>query len=286
MSIPPVSSTDPSPKGCYPSFKVQIANNIFTTTARNALKSHNSIHGSTKLLTFEELDQNSGFVLYETDLPKFTRDPSNIYINKLRDRAQVYIDGWFVGVLSRENNIYSLPVSAGYGNRLQVFVENQGRINNHQNFDRKGILGNVTVQTFEAPYFKELTNWDITGYPFDDYAKIDTFICNDEFQEQPLFKNGILFGGPALLCGTFTINEGTPIRDTYWDTTGWGKGVLYLNGINLGRYWPLVGPQMTMFISSHVLHQGVNTFVILEQHKVPKNLLIVFTDKPNLSENF
>lgn len=283
--MPTVTSPDPSPKTRYPSFNVQITNSIFTTAARNALKSDSSRVGSVELLTFQKLDQNSGFVLYETDLPKFTRDPSNIYVNKLRDRAQVYIDGRFVGVLSRENNIYSLPVSAGYGKRLQIFVENQGRINFQENFDLKGILGNVTVQTFEEPYFQELSNWDITGYPFDNYEKIAAFIRDDGFR-QPNFKNGILRDGPALLFGSFTITEGTPIRDTYWNTAGWGKGVLFVNGINLGRYWPLVGPQMTMFISRHVLMQGENTFAILEQQKVPDNLLVVFTDEPNFSEDF
>lgn len=43
-------------------------------------------------MTFEELDQNSGFVLYETTLPKLTRDPSQLTINELRDRAQIYVD--------------------------------------------------------------------------------------------------------------------------------------------------------------------------------------------------
>lgn len=282
MDLPAVTLPDAAPKTRYPSFAVQITNNIFTTAARDALKSSKSVENSTKLLTFEELDQNSGFVLYEADLPKFTRDPSNIYVNKLRDRAQVFIDGRFVGVLSRENNIYSLPVSAGYGKRLQIFVENQGRINFQENFDLKGILGNVTVQTFEEPYFQELSNWDITGYPFDDYSKIEEFIQTG-FRQQT-FKNGVLRDGPALLSGTFTVT-GVP-GDTYWNTAGWGKGVLFVNGINLGRYWPLVGPQMTMYIPRHVLVTGDNTFVVLEQQKVPENLLIVFTDEPNFSEDF
>lgn len=277
-----MTQPDPEPRTRYPSFNVQITNNIFTTAARDALKSSQSVVNSDKLLTFEELDQNSGFVLYEADLPKFTRDPSNIHVNELRDRAQIYIDGRFVGVLSRENNIYSLPVSAGYGKRIQIFVENQGRINFQENFDLKGILGNVTVQTFEEPYVQELSNWSITGYPFDDYSKIEQFIQTG-FRQQT-FKNGVLRDGPALLSGTFEVT-GVP-RDTYWNTAGWGKGVLFVNGINLGRYWPLVGPQITMFIPGAVLNTGVNTFVILEQQKVPDNLLIVFTDEPNFSEDF
>lgn len=84
---------------------------------------------SNRLLTFEELNQNSGFVLYETSLPKLTRDPSRLEVGSLRDRALIYIDDEFVGALSRENYISSLPISADFGSKLSILVENQGRIN-------------------------------------------------------------------------------------------------------------------------------------------------------------
>lgn len=42
--------------------------------------------------TFEALNQYSGFVLYETALPKFTKDPSILHVNNLRDRAYVYVE--------------------------------------------------------------------------------------------------------------------------------------------------------------------------------------------------
>lgn len=45
-----------------------------------------------KPLTFEALDQFSGFVLYETTLPPLRTDPSILKISGLRDRAIVLID--------------------------------------------------------------------------------------------------------------------------------------------------------------------------------------------------
>lgn len=47
---------------------------------------------SEKPLTFETLDQFSGFVLYETKLAALRIDPSVLKINGLRDRAIVLID--------------------------------------------------------------------------------------------------------------------------------------------------------------------------------------------------
>lgn len=98
-----------------------------STTGRQLLGSREII--SNELKTFEQLSQFSGFVLYETDLPKFSRDPSQLQVTNLRDRALVYIDGYFVGALSRENNISTMSISSEFGNRLQILVENQGRIN-------------------------------------------------------------------------------------------------------------------------------------------------------------
>lgn len=100
---------------------------IISTEGRNILGSRPFISDS--LLTFEELNQNSGFVLYETSLPTLTRDPSNLEVGSLRDRALVYVDDEFVGALSRENVISTLPISAEFGSKLSILVENQGRIN-------------------------------------------------------------------------------------------------------------------------------------------------------------
>jgi beta-galactosidase len=100
---------------------------IFSAKGRDKLGVRAAVKES--LSTFEELNQNSGFVLYETTLPPFTRDPSELVINDLRDRAYVYVDEYFVGILSRENAIKSLPISSGLGTTLQILVENQGRIN-------------------------------------------------------------------------------------------------------------------------------------------------------------
>lgn len=88
-------------------------------------------------LTFEQLNQYSGLVLYETLLPTITIDPSVLTVGDLRDRAVVFIDNKLVGILSRENAITKLPIQAGVGNILQILVENQGRINFNNTNDIK-----------------------------------------------------------------------------------------------------------------------------------------------------
>ena len=50
----------------------------------------------------------------------------------------------------------------------------------------------------------------------------------------------------------------------------WSKGVLFLNGFNLGWYWPSVGPQMTMYIPGPMLQDGQNELILLEVEASPK----------------
>lgn len=110
-----------------PSLKMNPIDTILSPNGRNFLGAR-PIQSNT-LLTFEQLNQFSGFVLYETMLPALSRDPSNLIVTSLRDRALIYIDDEFVGALSRENYINTMPISAGYGSKLEILVENQGRIN-------------------------------------------------------------------------------------------------------------------------------------------------------------
>ena len=44
----------------------------------------------------------------------------------------------------------------------------------------------------------------------------------------------------------------------------WGKGIVFINGINIGRYWQ-VGPQQTLYIPGVWLKKGENKIQIFEQ---------------------
>ena len=48
--------------------------------------------------------------------------------------------------------------------------------------------------------------------------------------------------GPCFYRGTFTVEKP---GDTFLDTSQLGKGQLWVNGHNLGRFWK-IGPQRTL----------------------------------------
>lgn len=95
-----------------------------------------------------------------------------------------------------------------------------------------------------------------------------------------LNADGNLSDGPVVFHGEFEISPYVELRDTYWDPVGWGKGFVFVNGFNLGRYWPLVGPQISLYIPKDLLKHGWNTIQVIELQKVPANLKMSFINGP------
>lgn len=123
-----------------------------------------------------------------------------------------------------------------------------------------------------------LSTWNVTSFKLNSVEPLRTVINSD------VGETGTLHAGPIFLRGTFNIS-GAPL-DTYLDTTGWGKGVAYVNGHNLGRYWPLVGPQITLYVPAVYLKTGENELVLLELEYLPDTKSMTFQNTANLGKRF
>jgi beta-galactosidase len=196
-------------------------------------------------LCFEDLGQAYGFVLYRTVIDAGTN--GWLKINGLRDYAIVYINGKQIATLDRRLNqdsvkVENLPLHAA----LDIWVENNGRINYGPFLtdNRHGITQSVTLNG------RVIDSWIMLGFPF---LNVDYFA----YGSKPLT------GQPALYKGSFTLDE---VGDTYLDMRGFGKGFVFLNGINLGKYWE-IGPQQTLFVPSCWLKKGVNEVVVFDELK-------------------
>ena len=73
------------------------------------------------------------------------------------------------------------------------------------------------------------------------------------------FKPGQL-PGPAFYRANVSVEQ--PMQ-TFLDMRGWGKGYVWVNSHNLGRYWS-VGPQRSLYVPAEWLRQGLNEFVVLD----------------------
>ncbi|WP_423834480.1 beta-galactosidase [Streptomyces manipurensis] len=215
---------------------------------------------SRRPLTMEELGQDYGFVLYEADLPE--AGPALLELERVRDRAQVFIDGQPVGVLEREGHEHSLSFAVPRpGAALAVLVENQGRVNYGQGIhDRKGLLGQVLLNG--AP----LDGWTSRPLPL------------TSLDDVPFAPSSAPPTGPALYRGTFAVDRPA---DTFLHLGGWTKGNAWVNGFALGRYWSR-GPQRSLYVPGPVLREGLNELVLLELHAPGRGRRVALREAPDL----
>ena len=206
-------------------------------------------------LTFEQMNQGYGYVLYSRH---FNQPISGtLAIPGLRDYAVIYIDGEKVGELIRNTQTYEMEIEVPFNATLQILVENMGRINYGSEIvhNTKGIISPITIA--EQPISG---NWEMYQLPMSVVPDFRKLGINN------VFKNGSsqanrLKDCPVLYEGTFTLDE---TGDTFIDMEAWGKGIIFINGHNIGRYWK-VGPQQTLYIPGVWLKKGENKIVIFEQ---------------------
>ncbi|NWX17906.1 BGAL galactosidase, partial [Aegotheles bennettii] len=223
-------------------------------------------------LTFEAIKQAHGFVLYHTQLPQDVLDLATLGAppHSICDRGYVLLRGEYQGTLERDGQT-TLRVTGRAGDTLDLLLENMGRISFGANIsDFKGLLGNLSLDS------SPLSNWLI--YPL----AIDTAIQQGWPHSAWPKSSSEGKAGPAFYTGTFE----TPgiAWDTFVKFSGWSKGQLWINGFNLGRYWPRRGPQQTLFVPGSVLRVGCpNNITVLELEGAPPTPFLLFLDRPLLN---
>ncbi|MBD5224892.1 MAG: beta-galactosidase [Bacteroidales bacterium] len=209
--------------------------------------------------SMEEFDQGFGSILYRTTLPRLTKG-STLTVDEPHDYAQIFINGLYAGKLDRrlgEKEI-TLP-DVDSGSTLDILVEATGRINFGRAIkDFKGITDRVSVTTEidGYPFVCDLRNWKIFNLPDE-----EDFYCRGEYVPVDAFTPGDDGRLPrGVYRGTFNVDKPS---DTFLDMSGWGKGLLYVNGHPMGRFWE-IGPQQTLYMPGCWLKQGENSIMVFD----------------------
>ena len=196
----------------------------------------------------EMLGQKGGFILYRTKL--IGHKSGKLRITELHDYATIFVDGKYIGKLDRAKaeNIIELPASTSANPQLDILVEGMGRINFAEYMiDRKGITDRVSLNGMT------LMDWKIFTLPFD-----ENYVQNLKFTSGEKTQPGIFFKAEFDLAAT---------GDTYLDVSQWEKGLVWVNGRNLGRYWN-IGPQKQLYCPATWLKKGRNEIVIFDLHQL------------------
>ncbi|HET7564309.1 MAG TPA: beta-galactosidase [Gemmatimonadaceae bacterium] len=220
------------------------------------------VHGD-ETLSFEELGQASGYVLYRHRFDGAARGVLDV--EGLRDYGIVFVNGQRVAILNRRARAFSTPIAVPAGGTLDILVENMGRINYGAEIvnNRKGIISPVRLDS------ATITGWSMYGLPFDSAPPA-----------AQRSSSSARAGVPEVYRGTVTLDR---TGDTFLDMHGWGKGIVFVNGHNLGRYWR-VGPQQTLYLPGAWLTRGRNEIVVFEQWNDEHAPVIAGLERPILTE--
>jgi beta-galactosidase len=196
---------------------------------------------STQPLTMEDINQNYGYILYRTTLK--SAGDGDLKLDQLHSYACVYLDGELVGTVDRRIGKTSLRLHVAHlGQRLDILVENSGRVNFSivLRGERAGITQRVLWRGIP------LEGWTI--YPFPMQAPQEATFSADSCT------------GPCFYEGHFTIAKA---GDTFLDIRSLGKGAAWVNGHAIGRYWN-IGPQQTLYLPGPWLKEGDNEVVVFD----------------------
>jgi len=194
-------------------------------------------------LTMEQVDQAYGYILYRKQIDVPVQD-APLVIDPVHDYAPVYLDGVLTGTLDRHYNQTTLTLTTTKSVRLDILVENTGRLNSTKwmRHEWKGIQSATLAG-------KPLTGWQIYPLPFTDLFPLLNNI-----------PNKVPGSGPHFCYGSFEVKS---TGDTFLDIRSLGKGVLWINRRCLGRFWN-IGPQGTLFVPAPWLLEGMNEVMVFD----------------------
>jgi beta-galactosidase len=192
----------------------------------------------------EYFNQNQGLILYRTKL--IGNKSGTLTITEPHDFAMIFLDGKLIDTINRNGGHWSikLPATTNENPRLDILVEGMGHINFAQYMiDRKGITDRVTLNG--------MTLMDWQTFPLPMSEKLVEGL-------KPSYPEGNQYG--VFYKGQFQIAN---IGDTYIDMSKYTRGIVYVNGHNLGRYWN-VGPQQKLYCPACWLKKGINNIVVFD----------------------
>ena len=194
----------------------------------------------------EDLGQSYGYLLYRTEA-SWDADEEKIRVIDGRDRMQLFVDGKLMATQYQAEIGQDIFVAGEKKttHRIDILMENMGRVNYGHKFladtQRKGIRTGVCKDL----HF--LLNWQQYPLSFENTENID---FSKRWQPEQ----------PAFYAFDFEMKA---LKDTYLDLSGFGKGLAFVNGVNIGRFWN-VGPTLSLYIPHSLLKEGHNRIIIFE----------------------
>ena len=195
-------------------------------------------------MTMEECGSGYGYMLYRTEVLGCGGE-MKVKAIQTADRVQFYLNGRYQGTQYGDEIGEEILMKFEEGlNTLEILVENLGRVNYGYKLmspsQKKGIRSGVMVDIhFES-------GWKNYALDLQDISAID-------------FEKEWMENTPAFYQYELDVQQP---EDTFLDMRKFGKGVVFVNGKNLGRYWNK-GPAGYLYVPGVWLKKGKNEIVLI-----------------------
>lgn len=196
-------------------------------------------------LNMEDLGQSTGYIFYRTKINKESAEVEKISLIDARDRVQIFQNNQWLATQYQEEVGQEVLINLEEENNLDLLIENMGRINYGPRLTAPSQSKGLGSGLIADLHF--VGNWGIYPLPMDDISAID-------------YTNQWLPNTPAFYEFQFDCQD---CQDTYIDMTGFGKGLVFINGKNLGRFWE-VGPIVSLYLPKSYLITGNNKLTVFE----------------------
>jgi beta-galactosidase len=250
----PVPDERPAPARPAPAFDVPTVPRV---ALLDVLEHLGTAQEHDQVPSFERLDFDGGLALYRTELAGASAGV--LTLGEVRDRAWVFLDATPIGVLARDSHERALRLPAG-GRTLTLLVEDQGRVDYGPRLgEGKGLIGPVQLDGVA------LTGWSVVPLDVERIPDLVTGLETNPVtgpETHPVTERETGRPGPGPVIADAGFELSGP-QDLFLDTSAWGKGLAWINGFNLGRYWRR-GPQQTLYVPAPVTRAGTNRLVVLE----------------------
>ena len=237
--LPEVKFTADIKRKAYGTLAVQAKTGLFPNLD-NLSRCTESIYPQ----SMERLGQGYGYILYRSSLDT-EENLGKIRLWEANDRANIWVEDKPVLTLYDRELLeeHELNYPARKGDRLDILVENMGRVNFGPRMERqrKGIDQCVQINGHMH------NHWQQYPLPLDHIERVD-------------FGKPYLQGTPSFHRFEFVAEE---LADTFLDFGGWGKGCAFVNGFHIGRFWE-IGPQKRLYIPAPLLKKGANEIIMFE----------------------
>lgn len=215
----------------------------------------------------EAYDQGHGCIVYRTRIP--AGPAATLQVGQAHDFGWVFVDGRPAGIFDRRTRRHSVNLPArDKPAQLDLLIEAMGHVNfGREVHDRKGIQGEVKLGDTTLA-----GEWRVFPLPLNDH-QLSSLKWRDAGVGKATPK------GPAFWSGTFEV---TRPADTFLDVRPWGKGVIWINGRCISRFWN-IGPTQTVHVPGPWLKAGTNRVVVLDLLG-PSEPVLAGLDQPILNQ--